>query len=467
MKKILSIIISFILFFPSYLISFLPNQIDTDFEILGSGYSDGCIAVNGENVPFQKSETDIITFDFGRAECGWFNYYGIKYESDAYIKGNIAYILKGEEYTEEFFLEPNDGTKPFYSFIDGILDKKKSNTLCKLTFEPLDKETAVFNLLGLGTFNREIPDKNVYIQNDEYKLGINLEWGGAMDYLEDLNSNVQTVKSNGKIYVDSNAAERYNTKAVNSNVNLINRHDTGRLVQQSYYGTFGGDYECGYYGENKWNYNPVQGGNQFNEASKIVDLIIKENYLYIKCRPLDWAKAAEHITPSYMEATYSLSKGLVEVSCRFVDFSGYESVVTTQELPAFYCIEPLNRFVYYSGNKPWTGDKNLSYENNLIFWPDAGYPMFPSTENWSAFTGEFDDSFGIGLYVPHNASFLAGVYARGETKETDPSVDVSTSYIAAVEWYEFSSFNPTEYNYYISTGSVDEIRSNFSTIKES
>ncbi len=460
MKKIISVIISFIMLFPSYVISFLPKNFDTEFKIeTGDSF-----LLNGE-----AAEVEIIkdgkktVFDFGKADCGWFNYYGISYKSDAYIKGVITYIVRGEEYDEEFFLEPDDGTKPFYSFIDGVLGKVKSNTLCKITVEPLDKETAQFTLCGASMFNREIPEENIYIETKEYKLGVNLLWGGALDYLEDLNSDVQAVKVGERIYVDSNASERYSARSVNNHVNLINRHDTGRLVQQSYYGTY--DYDCGYYGEIKWNYNPVQGGNLYNEASKIVDLTCGDDYIYIKCRPLDWAKSAENITPSYMEATYRIVNGCVSVSCRFVDFSGYPSAVTTQELPAFYCIEPLNRFVYYSGNAPWTGDKNLSYQNELIFWPDAGYPMFPSTENWAAFIGEFDDSFGIGLYVPHNASFLAGVYDRENTKDKDPSVAVTTSYIAAVETKEFKSFSPMEYNYFITTGTTDEIRSNFNSVR--
>ena len=118
MKKILSVILSFILLFPSYLFSFLPSKADTDFAIEAissvsvSGIENGIIS--------EKAE-----FDFGDADCGWFNYYGISYKSDAYMKGVITYKLKGEQYSEEFFLEPSDGTKTFYSFIDGVLDKTK------------------------------------------------------------------------------------------------------------------------------------------------------------------------------------------------------------------------------------------------------------------------------------------------------------------------------------------------------
>lgn len=459
MKKIFALILSFVLLFPSYLFSFLPSKADTEFSISPIEYVQASGIENG--IIAEKA-----VYDFGGADCGWFNYFGISYKSDAYIKGEITYLFKGEQYAEEFFLEPSDGTKPFYSFIDGVLDKVKSNTLYTLSFIPLNKESAAFELLGIDVFNREVPDKNVYLETDEYKIGVNLLWGGALDYLEDLNSDVQAVKVDGITKVDSNASERYGKKSVNNNVNLINRHDTGRLVQQSYYGTFDCDaYQSAMYGEHKWNYNPVQGGNQYNESSKIVDLVVGDDYIYIKCRPLDWAKPATDMSPSYMEATYSICNGAVEVSCRFVDFSGYPSYYTTQELPAFYCIEPFNRFVYYGGDAPWTGDKNYTYENKLIFWPDAGYPNFQTTENWSAFIGEFDDSFGIGIYTPHHGNYLAGVFDRENTRDKDPSVAPTTSYIAAVKWHNFQSYVPSEYKYYIATGTVDEMRASFDNLR--
>lgn len=467
MKRILSLILSFIIFFPSYIFSFLPQSIDTDFGF-ENGYSDSQIMVCNELTAVETSgefrKGSSVLYDFGELKCDIFNYFGIGYSTDAFSKGIITYGKNGEKYSEEFFLEPNENGS-FYSFIDGILDKQKSNRLYSLSFEPLDKESGSFTLSGTGFFNREIPEREVYIQNNEYKLGVDLLWGGALSYLEDLNSNVEAVKVDGRIFVDSDASKRYNSKSVNSNVNLINRYDPGRLVQQSYYSIIKEGYESGEFMGNVWNYNPVQGGNQFGESSKIVDVITTDNSLYVKCRPLDWAKSAEDITPSYMEATYTLKNGLVDVSCRFVDFFGYKSESTTQEMPAFYCIEPFNRFVYYGGSSPWTGDPNLSYENKLIFWPDAGYPNFASTENWAAFIGEFDDSFGIGIYVPSEPSFLAGVYEREKTQNTDPSKDATTSYIAAVEWLEFASFSPIEYNYYISTGTVTEMRNSFETVK--
>ncbi len=466
MKKILCIILAFITGFVSYPLSFLPDKADTEYNVAEGDF----LTLNGEiaeavaDCTYEKDGTielaKKVTIDLAYTKVDWFNYYGISYASDSYAKGTITYMAGVKEKTEEFFLEPGDGV--FFSFIDNCLKGTKANALCSLSFEALDSEKATIRIRGLSTFNREIPDEEIFIENEDHKLGVNLLWGGAVSYLEDMNSDVEAVRTAKRVYVDSKASERYGVDAFSKNVNLINCNDTGRLIQQSYYGTY--DYECGEYMGNVWSYNPVQGGNQFNDSSKIVDIRCDETSIYIKSRPLDWAKEKEHITPSYMEAKYSLVNGAVHIECRFVDFSGYEARLAAQEIPAFYCIEPLNNFVYYAGDKPWTDDA-LTNEPDLIFWPDAGYPTFSTQENWAAFTGEFADSFGIGVYVAGQQEFLAGVYARGEEIGEDPAKSGPTSYFAVVEQRIMNSFQPFEYDYYVATGTTEEIRNIFKTVK--
>ena len=447
---------------PSYILSFFPTKIDKSFTIAGDGCPENAITVNGESVQAKHTESEDGTtiFDFGVYSCKFFNYYGIKYTSDAYIEGEITYKIKNENHSENFYLEPSDTAACFYSFIDNILDNKKSCKILKLEFRTIDTQSANFELLGVGLFNREVPNREIYIKSAKYKLGVDLNYGGAMSYLEDLHSSVQAVKKDGRIYVDSNAAKRYKTVSINNHVNLINRYDPGRLVQQSYYGTASGVYEDSDFIGYTWRYNPVQGGNKYNETSKIVDLVVGKNSIYIKCRPLDWSLKAENITPSYMEATYTIDSDIINVSCRFVDFSGYESVTAEQEMPAFYCIEPFNRFVSISSDGEYT------YQNDLGFWADPSVnSCFKSTANQAAFVGEFDDSFGIGIYVPDCTVFKAGVYNRGKTEKCDPSSDEPTSYIAAINTLNFASFSPIEYSYSITTGTIDEISKNFSTTK--
>ncbi len=459
LKNTFLVLLGFILItasiFSSYITSFIKTTGDLEME---NGTS---LLKEPTEIAITKNAFTVTALDLTLNNCGWFNYYGIEYSSDCYIKATVHYSAGVKAKSEDFFLEPAKEKTVFCSFVDDALEGKRGNKVNSITFETLTEGKENIKIYGFSVFNREIPEQEVFIQNDTHKLGIDLLWGGALSYLEDLDSNVQAVSVDGKIKVDSNASERYNAETVNNNVNLINRNDTGRLVQQSYYGTL--DYDHGVYMENDWRYNPVQGGNQFNDASKIVDLKVTENSIYVKCRPLDWAKEKEYITPSYMEATYSLENDAVHAKCRFVDFSGYPEAPATQEIPAFYCIEPLNNFVYYKGDKPWTNGK-LTSEPELIFWPDAGYPNFYSKENWSAFTGEFEDSFGIGVYVDNEEAFLAGVFEREKTTNEDPSKDGPTSYIAIVKDRVFKSFDPYEYEYYLATGDTTEIRNTFKEI---
>lgn len=461
----LAVIIAVLGVFSPYILSFVVT--DSEF-VIDKDNEDIVIAITSSHKTFNDDGSinleKAVNCTFDDSKFKMFNYYGLKYTTDAYVKGTLTYEAGTKEVSEDFFLEPTNTEKEFNSFIDDFLDGKKAYKLISLSFEALNKEDAKMDILGFSVFNREIPDREVFVESDNLKIGVDLLWGGALSYVENLDSKVQAVSVDGQIKVDSNAEERYNAKSVNDNVNLINRYDPGRLVQQSYYGTM--EYDFGIFMENDWRYNPVQGGNQFGDASKIVDLKITDNSVYIKCRPLDWAKEKEFITPSYMEATYSIENGAVHGKCRFVDFSGYPEAESSQEIPAFYCIEPFNNFVYYKGDNPWKNEP-LTNEPDLIFWPDAGYPKFYNKENWAAFTGEFEDSFGIGIYVRGEEEFLSGVFNRETTDSEDPSTDDPTSYIAITKTRIFRSFEPFEYEYYLATGNTTEIRETFKNIANS
>ena len=396
-----------------------------------------------------------------------FNRYEVHYSSDAYVKG---IMLMGET-TEEFFLEPSeDGV--FTGYIDGFLSGTTQTQITSVSFTGLDKDFMDFTLKSVTTSQNTVPDNMVYLSSSDYKIGIDLAWGGALSYLEDLNNNVMSSVAKRAFYgstiTEVDFKSKVNTSAwlynTSSNVNLINCNDTGRLVQQSYYGTGSYPYEPGDYNGVPWNYNPVQGGNVHNEASKIVDLKVTENEIYVKCRPLDWGKTAEHITPSYMEAWYTLEEGLMRATCRFVDYSGYPEATTTQELPAFYCVEPLNTFVYYGGGEPWSDNNTIVTESALEFWGDHPDQFFDCNENWAAFIGDDADSFGIGLYCPGQTNMYSGVFSRDLCTSVDPATESPTSYIAAVDTFTFKSFNPFSYAYYITTGNIDTIRNNFKAV---
>ena len=467
-----------------------------EFQVNASAFYSKSIVLNNKEYEV-KEANNTYTLDYSGSS---FNQYVIKYSSDAYVKGEISF----NGVVEEFFLEPaQNGT--FSGYIDGFLDGKTQTQITSVVFTPLDKKSMDFTLSAINANKATNPagsDGMVYLSDEKnYKIGIDLDWGGALSYLEDLANNVVSAKSNKNTSAptavgfyddyDGTYKEWFQTKAeytTQSKVNLINANDTGRLVQQSYYGTGSYPYEIGDYNGVPWNYNPVQGGNVKNEPSKIVDLKITEtesySEIYVKCRPLDWGKysdeyakanglekkyGADYITPSYMEAWYTLENGMMRATCRFVDYSGYPSVTTTQELPAFYCVEPLNNFVYYSGGEPWSDSNTKVTKSDLVFWgEEAGAGQnFYCNENWAAYIGAGADSFGIGLYCPGQTNMFTGVFNRGGCNSLSPATEGPTSYIAAVDTLYFQSYTPISYCYYIKTGNVDTIRSSFKAVAQS
>ena len=84
-------------------------------------------------------------------------------------------------------------------------------------------------------------------------------WGGGLSYLADKKCPVEGLE------------------------NILNNFDTGRLIQQSYYGTGEPPYVRGEFMGNSWCYNPVQGGDRGNHKSKLVDVRITEGEVYVKC----------------------------------------------------------------------------------------------------------------------------------------------------------------------------------------
>lgn len=369
-----------------------------------------------------------------------FNRFSLGYTSTQPLHGTVTYSLGGQSVTDDFYLEA--GTHTFSCLITRYLNGQKGAGITRMTFSTCNGQTAEFALCALEVKSYPVYGVGAdtyYIESPRYKLGVRLIWGGGINYLEDKTSNINRLK------------------------NLVNQADTGRLIQQSYYGVQqNAEYTPGKYNGSTWAYNPVQGGDVKGNHSRIIDIVVTEYSVYIKSQPLDWAKD-NSLTPSYMENTYTVYSDRIQVDNRFVDFSNWTHRYAHQELPAFYTVSYLSRFTLYNGTKPWTND-TMSYRDNLGFWGDSTYYSDctfllknSNTETWCAWTNPEKD-FGIGLYVPNVDSFLAGRHAFNNSKE---STNGATNYVAPVNTILLKSFEALEYSYLISTGSVEEMRNVF------
>ena len=423
---------------------------DTDYEVseengvasvktpTGLAYTlTGYTALSAASASF----ADELTYTFGEeAFAEKFTRFTITYASATPVKVWLSFTERGKVVEEYYFLDAGEGT--FSGLNPNFLKGNTARSITSLRVESLTDAPASFTLAGLTTENMEKLDETIYIENSRFKLGVELGWGGAVSYLEDKNC---TVSGLG---------------------NLVNKHDTGRLIQQSFYGVQQNDeYTPGVSFDITWRYNPVQGGDQFNNPSRLIDVVITENSIYIKSQAQDWA-LDNQLTPSYYENTYTLCDDRVQVDNRFTDYSGWEHPFSGQELPAFYTVSYLDTFVWYNGEDAWKGD-TLSSRGDLPFWGDhSGECTFilreKNTETWCAWISSADD-YGLGVYAPNIDQLKAGRYEYDGSKS---DVADSTGYVAPVNLMKIVAFEAVEYSYLLTAGSTADIRKTFTEHKD-
>ncbi len=365
-----------------------------------------------------------------------YNRYTFSYSADIPLRGRIVCNVAGIARMEEFYLEAGKG-QTFSSFIDGYLIGEKADPgEVYVTLETITGESGEFELTAFETADVPvIAPETCFIENERYRLGVELAWGGGLSYLKDKKSAVEGVE------------------------NMLNHFDTGRLIQQSYYGTREAPYTEGFFMNHSWCYNPVQGGDLGMKKSKLIDAVVAENEIWVKSRPRDWGHNGG-VTYSYMENRYRLEGDCIRVDNRFVDFSGWAHPVASQELPAFYTVSYFDRFWFYDGEKPWTGDR-LECRPDLPFWGTWKEPCRferkpGNTEAWAAFTDA--NGYGVGLYCPATPLWVAGRYEYDGSK--DPK-GKSTNYIAPTRRLQLRCFRPVEYSYFLCAGELSDIREKF------
>lgn len=439
-KKLLCALIAMVFLLQMFIVPKMVSHGAENADISFNGKSIS-VRVNGYSVSNSGKYTfnSKLTLEFPEPDSKSFNRYTLNYTADSCIAGTIHYDMFGSAKREDFFLESGTNVS-FSSLIDGYLDSKTGSHVKKIVFEPCSESMAQLKINSIETVTYDVyKDSTVYIENDRFKVGCYLIWGGGLNYIEDKKDNDSSV------------------------TNMLNHCDTGRLVQQSYYGSMEAPYSPGYYNGSTWAYNPVQGGDQHGNKSKLVDFAVTSTAIYVKCRPLDWSKNNSP-TLSYMENVYTLEKDHIKVDNRFIDFSGYNhGNAKHQELPAFYTISYLDTFTFYDGKNPWTND-SLTVKHNLPFWGNSAtssqcyFGMAnENTETWCAWTSK-DKGYGLGIYTPEASMLLAGRYSYDRSK--DPASG-STNYVAPLITAKMRNYEPFQYSYYITAGTVSTIRTVF------
>ncbi len=367
-----------------------------------------------------------------------YNRFRIRYKSGVAAVGSFYFLCDGKPVNETFYLPPDeDGV--FESYTEGFLENKLAFGLYDLRLDKRGEGEAEITDISVSV--EEVPEGGTYfIENEFLKVGVELVWGGGLSYYEDKRGKVDGLS------------------------NMLNHADTGRLVQQSYYGTGEPPYMRGEFMGNPWVYNPVQGGDRGNKKSKLIDYKVNDGSVWVKCRPREWGHVGLY-TYSYMENTYTLDGGVLSVGNKFTDWSGYTHPVCSQEIPAFYTVSYLDNFYFYDGDEPWQ-NAPLQVRRDLIFWPeDWPRHRFPlnkkNTETWCAWVDS--DDYGIGLYVPGATMYIAGRFSHNGTK--DPAAG-PTNYVAPICLLRLESYKPLTYSYIVTSGKLDEIRALFTERKD-
>jgi len=260
-----------------------------------------------------------------------------------------------------------------------------------------------------------------YLDNGVIRVGVDLAMGGVITYL----------------------SKSGDTR------NVINSHDLGREVQQSYYSgprPFGLSHPA----FPDWSWNPIGAGDIYGNRSQVVASSNDGTTVYIRAIPMQWALDG---VPGecYFETWIALDGSAANVRYRLTnhrpDLTTYSFFY--QELPAVYTTGKLYRLFTYDGPAPFT-DAPI---REIPFFAFPPWHAFSPTENWMALVDE--SGWGLGV---HNRDVYTFVGGFSGTPNVGGPADDPTGYVApAAE--EILDHNIT-YDYEVSLvlGTLPEIR---------
>lgn len=227
--------------------------------------------------------------------------------------------------------------------------------------------------------------------------------------------------------------------------NLVNHWDRGRLIQQSYYGREDGSM----WNKQPWRWNPVQGGDWKGHPATTLEFKRESDSLYAKTRGKHWA-SGEELTNVVFEEAIKLEGMVAHVHFKFTYTGEVSHPIRDQEIPAVFVEPDLDTLVLYDGEKPWTGGE---LNRSKPGWPNESRKM---TEHWAAYVDATGKGFGVLVPVATNLT----CYRFGDGKAEHGSC----SYFAPLTRFAITPGKVFEYDVYLTTGTVEEIRDRFQKI---
>lgn len=245
-----------------------------------------------------------------------------------------------------------------------------------------------------------------------------------------------------------------------STLNLVNNHDRGRQVQQSYYAGQNLTRAGQIANYSPWSWNPVQAGS-YTGVKSIVDnfYINASGQLYSWTRPKLWDvpdETAQAVIKQWTQFEPNMSQVIRvqnQLAClRDANDAWGAPQARHQELPACYFIRALNRAKIYNGNGSWSDYAYPVFTGAIPGW---GRPN-PPTKAMAFF---LQNDFGIGIYAPSaNTSWNCG--ATGTSASTD-TFAADTMHVAPLRTATLDRTTQFNHTYWIVLGNQATIRARF------
>lgn len=274
-----------------------------------------------------------------------------------------------------------------------------------------------------------------YLENEDIRIGVNLDIGGAITYLS----------------------------PVDSDENIVNSYDWGRQIQMSFYSGPTPFEPEGTELREFWKFlgwNPIQSGDTYSNKSEVLAYTNDGTTLYVQCRPMHWPLnnfPGECTFETWITLDGNTARVRSKLNNARPDTTQYPA--RGQELPAVYTNGNYYRLFTYDGQQPysdgplrqitkvWDTSKGVAVEG-------GPWDHWSATENWAALVRE--DDFGVGIWSPGTYAFkggFAGTPGAGGPK------DAPTGYIAPTRREILDHDIEYSYDYVLIVGDLKAIRS--------
>lgn len=280
---------------------------------------------------------------------------------------------------------------------------------------------AALAVVALGAEPCEPAEDMSYLDNGIIRIGVDLTRGGSITYL-----------------ADSGHPE----------VNVINSHDLGREVQQSYYS---GPHPYGDPNPNwaGWGWNPIGAGDSYGNPADVLESSNDGATLYVKTLPRQWALDDVPCECTF-EQWIQLDGNGAHIHFRLNNARSDQTEYPAQhqELPAVYSTDRFHRLLTYEGDAPGTGAPLTEIVNRGPPWA-----YFTGQERWAALVD--DNGWGLGVFTPTAELFVGGL--AGSPGAGDPT-GPSTGYMSPLRTEAIRWDTVYDYDSWLILGWIDDIR---------